>query len=78
MPPGDTVADPPGVGETLADGDVLGAGDELAVAVPVGDAVGEADGDMAAGGLEVGAAPADAASRPTTSEAIVSGRASCR
>ena len=52
--------DPPGVGETLADGDVLGAGDELAVAVPVGDAVGEADGDMAAGGLEVGAAPADA------------------
>jgi len=54
--------DPPGVGETLADGDALGTGDELAAGVPVGDAVGEADGDMPAGGLEVGVAPADAVS----------------
>jgi len=48
--------DPPGVGETLADGDALGAGEEPVVGVPVGDTVGEADGDMAADGLEVGVA----------------------
>ena len=54
--------DPPGVGETLADEDALGTDDELAAGVPVGDAVGEADGDMPAGGLEVGVAPADAVS----------------
>ena len=52
--------DPPGVGETLADSDALGAGDELAVGVPVVDTVGEADGDMAADGLKVGVALADA------------------
>jgi hypothetical protein len=48
--------DPPGAGETLPDGDALGAGDELAVGVSVG----EADGEMAAEGVAVGVALADA------------------
>ena len=53
-------ADAPGAGGRLADGDVLGAGDELVVGVPVGDAVGEAGGDMGADGAAVGAALAGA------------------
>ena len=65
MPPGDTVADPPGVGETLADSDALGAGDELTTGVPLGDTV----GDMTADGVAVGVALADAGAEAGTAGA---------
>ena len=48
--------DPPGVGATLAEGDPLAAGDELAAEVPVG----EADGDTTADGVAAGVTLADA------------------